>query len=148
MAYGTLSESDRAENGLLNGVDGERAALLAKSGNDDSFLKRSQRHMTADVHKAYGDLVLLFCYIITGLLDSSSVQVWGSFVSMQTGKFVVFGCTQPNIDLYYRQHRLLRSRTVEPPGSQYPLDPCRYLSRRFLRRQLLLRALSPCPWLA
>ncbi|KAK3066094.1 hypothetical protein LTR53_017689 [Teratosphaeriaceae sp. CCFEE 6253] len=89
--YGTVSEHDRAENGLLNGVDGERAALLDKSDSDEGLLKRSQRHMTCDVNKAYGDLVLLFCYIITGLLDSSSVQVWGSFVSMQTGNTVYFG---------------------------------------------------------
>jgi hypothetical protein len=30
--------------------------------------------------------VLLFGYIITGLLDSSAVFIWGSFVSMQTGQ--------------------------------------------------------------
>jgi hypothetical protein len=28
----------------------------------------------------------LFGYIITGLLDSSAVFIWGSFVSMQTGE--------------------------------------------------------------
>lgn len=43
-------------------------------------------HMAADVSKHRADLVLLFCYIITGLLDSSAVSIWGSFVSMQTGK--------------------------------------------------------------
>lgn len=39
----------------------------------------------------HGDLLLLFCYIITGLLDSSAVFIWGSFVSMQTGNTVYFG---------------------------------------------------------
>jgi hypothetical protein len=39
--------------------------------------------MAADVSKNW---VLLFCYIITGLLDSSAVFIWGSFVSMQTGE--------------------------------------------------------------
>jgi hypothetical protein len=43
-------------------------------------------HFAADVSKNWADLVLLFCYIITGLLDSSAVFIWGSFVSMQTGK--------------------------------------------------------------
>jgi hypothetical protein len=42
--------------------------------------------MAADVSKNWADLVLLFCYIITGLLDSSAVFIWGSFVSMQTGE--------------------------------------------------------------
>ncbi|KAK0293743.1 hypothetical protein LTR35_000349 [Friedmanniomyces endolithicus] len=92
-SYGTLSRSDRAENGLSNGngAGGEHGALLGKSNDENSFMERSRRHMSADVNKQYGDLVLLFCYIITGLLDSSSVQVWGSFVSMQTGNTVYFG---------------------------------------------------------
>jgi hypothetical protein len=38
------------------------------------------------VTKSWGDLALLGCYLITGLLDSSSIMTWGSFVSMQTGK--------------------------------------------------------------
>ena len=42
-------------------------------------------HLTSHVNKSWGDLILLWCYIITGLLDSSAVSIWGSFVSMQTG---------------------------------------------------------------
>jgi hypothetical protein len=41
--------------------------------------------MNANVSKNWADLVLLYGYIITGLLDSSATMVWGSFVSMQTG---------------------------------------------------------------
>jgi hypothetical protein len=44
-----------------------------------------KKHFTCDVSKSWADAVLLFCYIITGLLDSSAVFIWGSFVSMQTG---------------------------------------------------------------
>lgn len=53
--------------------------------------------MAADVSKSWADLVLLFCYIITGLLDSSAVFIWGSFVSMQTGEscFVTATATTP-----------------------------------------------------
>lgn len=87
--YGTLTENDHAENGMLSGVDRERAALLGKPENDGGLVKRVRRHMSADVNQTYGDLILLGCYIITGLLDSSSVQVWGSFVSMQTGKSTI-----------------------------------------------------------
>jgi uncharacterized membrane protein YoaK (UPF0700 family) len=50
------------------------------------FLSRWRRHLTADVSQDRADLILLFCYLITGLLDSASISVWGSFVSMQTGK--------------------------------------------------------------
>lgn len=85
--YGTLNGNEHGENGMLDGADGERAALLSKSEHRQHFLRKFQGHMTADICKTWGDLMLLACYVITGLLDSSSVQVWGSFVSMQTGKW-------------------------------------------------------------
>ncbi|KAF2640833.1 hypothetical protein P280DRAFT_498655 [Massarina eburnea CBS 473.64] len=52
---------------------------------------RLKKHFDADVSKNWADLVLLWCYIITGLLDSSAVFIWGSFVSMQTGNTVYLG---------------------------------------------------------
>ncbi|KAH6691398.1 hypothetical protein F5X68DRAFT_201829 [Plectosphaerella plurivora] len=50
-----------------------------------------RRRLTADVSRDWADLVLLFCYMITGLLDSASISSWGSFVSMQTGNTVYIG---------------------------------------------------------
>ena len=41
--------------------------------------------MNEEISKDWADLILLWCYIITGLLDSSATVIWGSFVSMQTG---------------------------------------------------------------
>lgn len=41
--------------------------------------------MMVDVRREKADIVLLLCYVITGLLDSASISAWGSFVSMQTG---------------------------------------------------------------
>jgi uncharacterized membrane protein YoaK (UPF0700 family) len=49
------------------------------------------RFLQNELDPRHGDLLLLFCYIITGLLDSSAVFIWGSFVSMQTGNTVYFG---------------------------------------------------------
>ncbi|CAG8106563.1 unnamed protein product [Penicillium olsonii] len=48
-------------------------------------------YLRHELDPTHGDLILLFCYIITGLLDSSAVFIWGSFVSMQTGNTVYFG---------------------------------------------------------
>ncbi|KAH6642257.1 hypothetical protein C7974DRAFT_98228 [Boeremia exigua] len=52
---------------------------------------RIRAHFTNDVSRNWADAVLLFGYIITGLLDSSAVFIWGSFVSMQTGNTVYLG---------------------------------------------------------
>ncbi|KAL0946332.1 hypothetical protein HGRIS_012570 [Hohenbuehelia grisea] len=50
-----------------------------------------RRKMLEDVNREHGDIVLLLGYVITGLLDSASNFVWGSFVSMQTGNTVYIG---------------------------------------------------------
>lgn len=52
---------------------------------------RLSRYLQGEIDPRHGELILLFCYIITGLLDSSAVFIWGSFVSMQTGNTVYFG---------------------------------------------------------
>lgn len=53
--------------------------------------RQLSRYLQNELDPRRGDLLLLFCYIITGLLDSSAVFIWGSFVSMQTGNTVYFG---------------------------------------------------------
>ncbi|KAJ5874909.1 uncharacterized protein N7529_003339 [Penicillium soppii] len=57
----------------------------------ESSRPRLSKHLRTEIDPAHGDLILLLCYIITGLLDSSAVFIWGSFVSMQTGNTVYFG---------------------------------------------------------
>jgi len=78
------------QNGFAaNEADVEGASLLRKPNQDNgtgsSVVTRLHKHFTADISKSWADIALLGCYIITGLLDSSSVFIWGSFVSMQTG---------------------------------------------------------------
>jgi hypothetical protein len=84
--YNTISQNGFAPNE----VDAEGAALLRKPSNQQDakapLRARLHAHFTANVSKSWADIALLGCYIITGLLDSSSVFIWGSFVSMQTGK--------------------------------------------------------------
>ncbi|KAI6866573.1 hypothetical protein KC343_g6396 [Hortaea werneckii] len=89
--YGTVESSQNNRNGLLDTTDQERATLLGKPDRGQSTMIRVRNHFDVNLNKKWGDLALLLCYIITGLLDSSSVQVWGSFVSMQTGNTVYLG---------------------------------------------------------
>lgn len=65
----------------------EESPLLGRVAktSDKSNLSR---HLRQDVSRNWADAVLLFGYIITGLLDSSAVFIWGSFVSMQTGEYL------------------------------------------------------------
>ncbi|CBX96985.1 hypothetical protein IAQ61_008070 [Plenodomus lingam] len=85
-----------SNNATRHTVD-ETSPLLGRpagSRTDQKSVLSAQslkKHFQADVTKNWADLVLLFCYIITGLLDSSAVFIWGSFVSMQTGNTVYLG---------------------------------------------------------
>ncbi|KAJ5698852.1 hypothetical protein N7462_000857 [Penicillium macrosclerotiorum] len=66
----------------------ESDALL---GNSPSRPRQQLSHyLQNELDPRRGDLLLLLCYVITGLLDSSAVFIWGSFVSMQTGNTVYF----------------------------------------------------------
>ncbi|KAI7553300.1 hypothetical protein KC331_g1323 [Hortaea werneckii] len=88
---GTVGGNQNNRNGLLDTTDQERATLLGKPDHGQFTMIRVRNHFDVNLSKKWGDLALLLCYIITGLLDSSSVQVWGSFVSMQTGNTVYLG---------------------------------------------------------
>ncbi|KAK3991239.1 hypothetical protein QBC44DRAFT_368282 [Cladorrhinum sp. PSN332] len=73
-----------------------------------SRLERWHKHFTTDVNREWGDCVLILCYLITGLLDSASISVWGSFVSMQTGNTVYIGL---GLSAPYQSTRWIKSGT-------------------------------------
>jgi hypothetical protein len=81
--YGTVNNSEgRAENGISAQSDETQALLTPKPGSRSWLRKR----LSSDVRRDWADVMLLACYIITGILDSASISTWGAFVSMQTGK--------------------------------------------------------------
>jgi hypothetical protein len=76
--YGAVNGSGRTA-----GAPGDEEQPLLGGGQSP---KRGWRdNMMANVSRDWADLVLLVCYVVTGLLDSASISTWGSFVSMQTG---------------------------------------------------------------
>lgn len=79
--YGTITNGRTAHNGSLPEDDTDVVGGKPRFG----ITARLCGYMNVDVNKDWGDWVLLSCYTITGLLDSSSTLAWGSFASMQTG---------------------------------------------------------------
>lgn len=91
--YGSVTNSVPVVNGDSHAhADEEQPLLGGGGGGSRKPTKSLGKKLTTDVQRDWADLVLLACYIITGLLDSSSISIWGSFVSMQTGtsSFLVF----------------------------------------------------------
>ncbi|KAH6628141.1 hypothetical protein F5144DRAFT_578097 [Chaetomium tenue] len=75
-----------------NGPLSEHTPLLSPSVPKPRQLRaRWHQHLAAKVSRSWADCILILCYLITGLLDSASISVWGSFVSMQTGNTVYLG---------------------------------------------------------
>ncbi|KAL9003759.1 MAG: hypothetical protein Q9188_003383 [Gyalolechia gomerana] len=56
-----------------------------------TFLQRSQTYCAAEVTPAHADILLLWCCIISGLVDSTIYRAFGTFVSMQTGNTIFLG---------------------------------------------------------
>lgn len=91
--YGTTGRRGPAAattNHIRSLADEERPLLngdaSARSTNPKSLISRMRKAARAEIKRDWADVVLIFCYIITGLLDSASISIWGSFVSMQTGE--------------------------------------------------------------
>lgn len=82
--YGTSQQNGGSHTTRGTADDGERATLLGKPKGHAVMHKLSD-HLTAKLDKDWADLILLLCYVITGLLDSTAVFIYGCFVSMQTG---------------------------------------------------------------
>jgi uncharacterized membrane protein YoaK (UPF0700 family) len=88
--YGTLSPGNNGQ--ASHPSDEENAPLLGHGkASTMSVHHRFNSYMMEELDPRHGDLVLILCYSITGLLDSSSISIWSSFVSMQTGNTVYLG---------------------------------------------------------
>lgn len=57
------------------------------SKQSDSSTSSVPTRWTEEVDPRWGDLVLLVCFLIAGLVDSAAFNMYGCFVSMQTGNF-------------------------------------------------------------
>ncbi len=61
------------------------------SGPSRTFLQRSQIYCSTPVSTNHADVLLLWCCVISGLVDSTIYNAFGTFVSMQTGNTIFLG---------------------------------------------------------
>ncbi|CAM1505941.1 Fc.00g115780.m01.CDS01 [Cosmosporella sp. VM-42] len=86
-SYGTVNNTVVGNDGGT-AIDEEEQPLLGRKSEVKSWWRGK---MAVDVRRDWTDIVLLACYVITGILDSASISTWGAFVSMQTGNTVYVG---------------------------------------------------------
>ncbi|KAM0805172.1 hypothetical protein BDR22DRAFT_798983 [Usnea florida] len=58
---------------------------------NSSFMIGLTQHLAVEVATSRGDIILLISCIITGLVDSTIYNAYGTFVSMQTGNTIFLG---------------------------------------------------------
>ena len=46
---------------------------------------------TTEIDTRWGDILLLICFFVAGLVDSAAFNMYGCFVSMQTGNTIFVG---------------------------------------------------------
>lgn len=76
----------------------ETDALLGRRNQGALRLHQLTKYMRTGINPGGADILLLLCYVLTGLLDSSAVSIWGSFASMQTGNTVYLGLGLAGVD--------------------------------------------------
>ena len=81
-----MSNSERFPAAGNGSTDEESPLLGNRKPPGQSQVVRVRKCLGQEINRDWADLVLLGCYVVTGLLDSASTQVWGAFVSMQTGR--------------------------------------------------------------
>lgn len=120
----------------------EETPLLRGPTDSSPRWVRLRKHLTQDVSRNWADVVLLFCYVITGLLDSCAVFIWGSFVSMQTGMVLGLRSISPPVALTFeRKYRLCGPRNC---GSNFkhPMGQIPHIHSLLLPWIILLQSLS------
>ncbi|OAA54152.1 hypothetical protein SPI_09086 [Niveomyces insectorum RCEF 264] len=82
--YGTTNGSVDDEERCTppSSSDDEEQSLLVKQAPKQSW----REHLTADVHRHRADMVLLLCYLITGLLDRNTVYIGLGFAAPNESK--------------------------------------------------------------
>jgi len=117
------------------------------SGKYSRPTQRLRQYLAADVDPNHADILLLSCCLISGLVDSTIYNAYGTFVSMQTGGFSASPPLCNCIDIlsallsnHHRQHHLLRSRWCHtaPHIQTIRLGEILHLDRLLLPGMLLL----------
>jgi len=70
---------------------------------------RLRLRFTSDVDPRWGDIVLLGCFLTTGMVDSVAFNTWNCFVGMQTGNTIFAGLGVSNLPSNVPRHTWVKS---------------------------------------
>ncbi|KAM0544120.1 hypothetical protein ACHAPJ_012002 [Fusarium lateritium] len=62
-----------------------------EAGSKEASPSSVSKRFTSEVDVRWGDILLLVCFFVAGLVDSAAFNMYGCFVSMQTGNTIFVG---------------------------------------------------------
>lgn len=77
-------------SGIEKAVIDESAKPSLPSDGKRTTINGLKKHFSVQVTTTHGDVILFICCIISGLVDSTIYNAYGTFVSMQTVLTILF----------------------------------------------------------
>ena len=116
----------RTHGGQVQDVENGRKNS-AEAKQDPATIKQKKRqagllaHLNKQVATTHADILLLACCLISGLADSTIYNAYGTFVSMQTGRYLPLSTSAFNTDsTFFAQATQSSSASVAQPASRHP----------------------------
>ena len=75
------ADSQDTEKGEPPRLEDQKSTKRKRPG----FVTRLRAHLNEDVSTSHADILMLTCCLVSGLVDSTIYNAYGTFVSMQTG---------------------------------------------------------------
>lgn len=115
------ADSKDAERGEAPRLEDQKPTPRKRPG----FVARLQTHLNEDVSTSHADILMLTCCLVSGLVDSTIYNAYGTFVSMQTGTSrlpPVSPFLRPRLDLrvHFAYTNLAIQETLSSSASAVP----------------------------
>lgn len=105
----TQSQMQQAEHNVISTMDEERGDPPGeKQLNRETWMRR---YFQIDISTQNADVLMLTCCLISGLMDSTIYNAYGTFVSMQTGNTIFVGLGGSNGKDTYKPYGWVKSLT-------------------------------------
>ena len=133
------ADSKDPERGEPPQLEDEKPTSRKRPG----IITRLRTHLNEDVSTSHADILMLTCCLVSGLVDSTIYNAYGTFVSMQTGT-----SRHPPISFPPPIHALISiytSLTRNFATQETPYSSASAVPRRFTALQILNPTAGPNP---
>ena len=116
-----IADSKDAERGELPRLEDQKPT----PGKRPGFVTRLRIHLNEDVSRSHSDILMLTCCLVSGLVDSTIYNAYGTFVSMQTGTSPLppvspFLRSRPDLRVHFAYTNLAIQETLSSLASAVP----------------------------